>query len=87
MIKCFVSKQCHSLRRDNWMTASKRKRKESTLWQRRFWELQIRDDQDYEQHINYIHFYPVTHGLVNKVVDWPHSTFHHYVKNKVYQNN
>ena len=87
MIKRFVSKQCHSLRRDDWMTASKRKRKESTLWQRRLWEHQIRDEQDYERHIDYIHFNPVSHGLVNRVVDWPHSTFHRYVKDEVYQEN
>lgn len=87
MIKRFVTKQCRSLHRDDWMTASKRKRKESTLWQRRFWEHQIRDEQDYERHIDYIHFNPVNHGLVDKVVDWPHSTFHRYVKSEVYQEN
>ena len=54
MIKRFVTKQCGSLRREDWMTASKRKRKESTLWQRRFREHQIHDDQNYKKHIHYI---------------------------------
>lgn len=87
MIKRFVTKQCRLLHRDDWMTASKRKRKESTLWQRRFWEHQIRDEQDYERHLDYIHFNPVNHGLVESVVDWPYSTFHRFVTNEVYQEN
>lgn len=79
-----VSKQCHSLHRDDWMTVSKRKRKESTLWQRRFWEHQISNEQNYQR---YIDFNPMNHGLVNRVVDWPHSTSHRYVKDEVYQEN
>jgi len=52
MIKRHVTKTCGpALYRDEWMTASKRRRKESTIWQRRFWEHQIRDEQDYEKHM------------------------------------
>src|SRR3954469_11107416 len=50
------------------------------LWQRRFWEHTIRDDGDFARHVDYIHFNPVKHGLVRCVVDWPHSTFHQYVR-------
>lgn len=49
------------------------------LWQRRFWEHTIRDDDDFASHVDYIHFNPVKHGLVPRVGDWPHSSFHHYV--------
>ena len=69
------------------MNASKRKRNESTLWQRRFWEHQIRDDRDYEIHMDYLHYNPVKHGLVRNVGDWPHSTFHRYVREGVYSEN
>ena len=61
------------------MSASKRKHRESTVWQRRYWELRIRDDQDFTRHVDYIHYNPVKHGLCEQVVDWPYSTFHHYV--------
>ncbi len=85
MIKRFVTKQCGpALRRDDWMSASKRKRNESTLWQRRFWEHQIRDERDYEMHMNYPHYNLVKPGLVKNVSDWPHSTFHRYVQEGVY---
>jgi len=50
------------------------------LWQRRFWEHTIRDEGDFARHVDYIHFNPVKHGLVQRVRDWPYSSFHRYVK-------
>jgi putative transposase len=59
---------------------SKATRREKGIWQRRYWEHVIRDDTDLVRHIDYIHFNPVKHGLVPRVSDWPHSSFHRYVK-------
>ena len=56
---------------------------EYLLWQRRFWEHTIRDDRDFATHIDYIHYNPVKHGLVSQVADWPHSSFHRYVRDGV----
>lgn len=53
---------------------------ERGIWQRRFWEHTIRDEVDYQRHIDYIHFNPVKHGYVSRVVDWPYSTFHRCVR-------
>jgi putative transposase len=50
------------------------------LWQRRFWEHTIRDEGDFERHVDYIHFNPVKHALVQRVRDWPYSSFHRYVR-------
>jgi putative transposase len=61
------------------MTASKRKHREGTVWQRRFWDHVVRDDRDYENHVNYIHYNPVKHGLVERALNWPFSTFHRHV--------
>ena len=49
------------------------------LWQRRFWEHTIRDEDDFARHVDYIHFNPVKHALVQRVRDWPYSSFHRYV--------
>lgn len=85
MIKRDVSLACHDdYHRAEWMTDSKRKHRESTIWQRRFWEHQIRDENDLARHIDYIHFNPVKHGHVLHVGDWPYSTFHRYVMQGVY---
>jgi len=56
------------------------KRREATIWQRRFWEHFIRDEEDLEHHLNYLHFNPVKHGLVKRVRDWEASTFTDFVK-------
>jgi putative transposase len=53
---------------------------EIALWQRRFWEHTTRDEKDFEQHVNYIHFNPIKHRLVTGVHDWPYSSFHRYVR-------
>ncbi|WP_342243790.1 REP-associated tyrosine transposase [Pseudomonas sp. OTU5201] len=53
---------------------------EANVWQRRFWEHMIRDERDYAAHMDYIHFNPVRHGLVNAVRDWPLSSFHRFVR-------
>ena len=37
---------------------------------------EIVDELDYKTHMDYIHFNPVKHGLVDQVVEWPYSTFH-----------
>jgi putative transposase len=53
---------------------------EVALWQRRFWEHTIRDDRDFDRHVDYIHYNPVKHCLVTRVRDWPYSSFHRYVR-------
>lgn len=59
---------------------SRIKRGERGIWQRRYWEHLIRDDLDYQRHVDYIHWNPVKHGWVTQVRDWPHSSFHAGVK-------
>ena len=61
-------------------SASREIKHERGIWQRRYWEHLIRDDADFSRHVDYIHMNPVKHGLVNRVADWPHSSFHRYVK-------
>ncbi len=85
LIKSGFSKKTKALFKvDEWMNDSKLKRRESTVWQRRFWEHQVRDDEEYRVYTDYIHYNPVKHGYVKRVLDWPYSTFHRYVKAGVY---
>jgi len=62
----------------------KKKRSERGIWQRRFWEHQIRNERDYQQHMNYVYFNPVKHGYVDSVKDWVYSTFHRDVEIGLY---
>lgn len=84
IIKRSVSLACAEYRRDEWMNPSKTKHRESTIWQRRFWEHQIRDENDYARHIDYIHHNPVKHGHAQHPIDWPYSTLHRYVREGIY---
>ena len=60
---------------------------ERSIWQRRFWEHAIRDEEDFERHVEYIHYNPVKHAHVSHVVDWPYSSFHRFVAHGVYPKN
>ncbi|PZV12142.1 MAG: hypothetical protein DCF20_18075 [Pseudanabaena sp.] len=59
-------------------------KREQSVWQRRFWEHQIRDKRDFAQHVDYIHFNPVSHGLAEATRDWHYSSFHRYMRDGSY---
>jgi putative transposase len=61
-------------------TGSRVRHREGSIWQRRFWEHQIRDQDDYNTHVEYIHYNPVKHGLVKAPKEWEYSSFSRYVK-------
>jgi putative transposase len=82
LIKMGFSKALPNLER---RSPVRQHRGERGIWQRRFWEHLIRDDTDYMAHMDYIHINPVKHGLVDSVAAWPHSTFHRWVKQGVYE--
>ena len=65
-------------------TASRLRRGERGVWQRRYWEHRIRDDDDYLRHLDYIHHNPVKHGHVSMAKDWPYSSFRRWVARGVY---
>ncbi len=54
------------------------------VWQNRFWDHIIRDQDDLNNHINYIHYNPVKHGLVSRPCDWQYSSIHEYIADGVY---
>jgi putative transposase len=56
------------------------RKREQAVWQRRYWEHQIRDDRDFECHVDYIHWNPVKHGLATRPTDWPYSSIHRYLR-------
>lgn len=69
---------------DSKISLSRRRKGEGVIWQRRFWEHLVRDESDFRNHMDYLHYNPVKHGLVGQVVDWPWSSFHRFVKAGIY---
>lgn len=88
LIKLRFSNQTKNLFfRPELINKSKQKHRESSIWQRRFWEHEIRDQKDYNQHMDYIYYNPVKHRQVSQVIDWPYSTFHRDAQKGMYSSN
>ncbi len=64
---------------------SRRAKGEQSIWQRRYWEHMIRDDRDFDAHLDYIHHNPVRHGLVRAPRDWPFSSFQAWIERGAYE--
>ena len=69
---------------DEQISQSRASKGERGIWQRRYWEHTIRDENDFARHVDYIHINPVKHRLVKRVRDWPYSSFRRMVKLGLY---
>jgi putative transposase len=54
------------------------------FWQRRFWDHVIRDTDDFERHLHYIHYNPVKHGYASDPSRWPHSSYAEWERRGLY---
>jgi len=70
----------HGISHSGSVSVSRAARHERGVWQRRFWEHVIRDEDDYVAHLDYIHYNPVKHGHARSAAEWPFSSFHRYVR-------
>jgi putative transposase len=68
---------------DERISASRRIKNERGIWQRRYWEHAIRDEQDWRHHVDYIHNNPVKHGYVTCAREWSHSSIHRLDNNSM----
>ncbi len=60
---------------------------EKGIFQRRYFEHTILSEEELNNQIDYIHYNPIKHNLVNNVKDWEYSSFHKYVKQNLYDIN
>ncbi|WP_442484099.1 REP-associated tyrosine transposase [Aeoliella sp. SH292] len=67
------------------VTTSQRERHERGVWQPRFWEHLVTDEEDLERCVDYIHWNPRKHALVDRVQDYPWSSFHRFVEQGQYE--
>src|SRR5262249_50405360 len=65
-------------------SASRKKHRERGVWQRRFWEHTVTDEDDFQRCVDYVHWNPVKHGIVARVADYPWSSFHRFVDRGMY---
>ncbi|MBA1264601.1 REP-associated tyrosine transposase [Stutzerimonas stutzeri] len=57
---------------------------QGSIWQQRYWEHCLRDEEDRRRHLDYLHYNPVKHGLVTHPADWPYSSFARHVAKGFY---
>jgi len=65
-------------------SVSRRKHRESAVWQRRFWEHTVCDEEDFANHMDYIHYNPVKHGHASCPHSWPYSSFRRWARQGYY---
>ena len=69
---------------DHAVSDGKQRERRRGVWQRRFWEHTIEDEDDFETQFDYIHYTPVKHGLAKCPKEWSASSFHRWVEQGVY---
>ena len=67
------------------LNESRKSKRERGIWQRKFWEHTLRDERDFQRHVDYIHYNPVKHGLVSSPKEYTYSTFHQFVESGMYE--
>lgn len=60
------------------------KRGEKGIWQRRYYDHIIRNEEDLYKHIDYIHYNPLKHYNITPK-DWKFSSFNKFVQNGFYE--
>ncbi len=84
LIKSFFTRNC-APQYKNPPSKSRQTKKEQAVWQRRFWEHEIRDNRNYAGHMDYIHYNPVKHGLARAARKWELSSFSRCVQAGLYE--
>lgn len=88
LIKTYVTKHyAEQLGINREVSQSRIKRRESNLWQRRYWEHLLRDERDFALHCDYIHYNPVKHRLCANPQDWQFSSIHRFIAQGIYPPN
>jgi len=81
-IKKYFSTGCQGV--DKTISKSRRSKRERNVWQRRFWEHTVRGQNDWNRHLDYIHYNPVKHGVSLMPEEWPYSSFGKWMNKGVY---
>jgi putative transposase len=85
LIKTHVTRTCgHLYFNPQWLTKRRASKQSGTLWQHRYWEHCIRDQKDFNHHMDYLHMNPVKHKLIKHASEWPYSSFHRYAREGIY---
>ena len=68
------------------LTESEQKRNEKGVWQRRYYDHIIRNEDDLKKHLDYIHYNSMKHYQISPK-DWQFSSFKKFVQKNLYDEN
>lgn len=83
-ITCLKGQFSRQIPKIEFINESRANKGERGIWQRRYWEHRIRDELDFQRHMDYIHYNPVKHGHALRASDWLYSTFHECIQQGIY---
>jgi len=55
---------------------SRYKKKMKAIWQKRYYEHTIRDEEDYQRCVEYIYLNPIKHQYVKNITEWQYSSYY-----------
>ena len=76
----FTRKYCDRGGKEGDLSTNRLQHRERGIWQHRFWEHTIEDDDDFKHCLDYIHWNPVKHGFVKMPSEYKLSSFLKWVK-------
>ena len=65
-------------------SASRVRKGQRGIWHKRFWEHTCRNEDDLKRCVDYVHWNPKKHGLVQNLKDWRWSSFRRFVEQGEY---
>ena len=87
IIQSFKSKFSRQMQFNENQTEEQKNRREKGIWQRKYYDHIIRNENDFYKHLDYIHYNPIKHDYVKKAKDWKYSSFKKFVRMGYYDEN
>ena len=69
------------------VTSAQKRRGNRGIWQKRFWDRLVRDEDEFKALLDYVHYNPVKHGYVDRPGDWEFSSFQRWMVRGEYDRN
>lgn len=80
IIQSFKSKFSRQMQFNENQTEEQKNRREKEIWQRKYYDHIIRNENDFYKHLDYIHYNPIKHDYVKKAKDWKYSSYKKFVR-------
>ena len=81
--KALLSEALHYLKQSFTQRVHSASMKTGAFWEKRYYDRNVRDEEEFKIKLRYLHRNPVKRGLVTDPTDWKWSSFRHYALREV----